>query len=270
MLPSLPGLPVSPYGLVFAATVLGVFVFGIRAIQRDGSYPPYLGYQLALLCLLGHGIGGRVVYARTHWGHLLEDWPRLLDVSLGGSTHLESVLCSVALWIVLLRLRRVSLRDLMDLAAPITMAGQAVGRSACLVAGCCFGTPTAVPWAITFTHAEAVAPLGIPLHPVQVYDMLAKAAIAGLLFWYRPRRRFRGEVILLYFTLYPVARFLLEFFRGDRDRGRQHGWLLPGVLTHPQSICILLLLMAALCWVIVPRLPGSRELARGRPAAPAP
>ena len=152
MLPSLPGLPVSPYGLVFAATVLGVIFFGIRAIQRDGSYPPYLGYQLALLCLLGHGIGGRVVYARTHWGHLLEDWPRLLDVSLGGSTHLESVLCSVALWIVLLRLRRVSLRDLMDLAAPITMAGQAVGRSACLVAGCCFGTPTAVPWAITFTR----------------------------------------------------------------------------------------------------------------------
>ena len=49
-----------------------------------------------------------------------------------------------------------------------------IGRFGCLLAGCCYGRPSDVPWAITFTDPVAAAnvgtPLGIPLHPTQLYD----------------------------------------------------------------------------------------------------
>ncbi len=97
------------------------------------------------------------------------------------------------------------------------------------MAGDDYGRPTQVPWAVTFTDPDAAtiggAPLGVPLHPVQAYESVVCAVLFVILIRLLRRRRFEGEVILAYTALYAIARFVLEFLRGDADRGFVLGWL---------------------------------------------
>ena len=127
-----------------------------------------------------------------------------------------------------------------DLIAPGIALGHIVGRFGCLLAGCCYGRPTDVPWAITFTDPNAAAnvgtPLGIALHPTQMYDAGAELIILGLLLLTeRKGRRFAGRTFWAYLLLYGISRFVIEFYRGDISRGT-----IGGALSTSQFVSALL------------------------------
>ena len=71
----------------------------------------------------------------------------------------------------------------------------------------------------TFAHEVAGVPLGVRLHPAQLYESITTFVIFGLLLWWFPKKKRDGDVFLAYVGLYAVARFFLEFLRGDEDRG---------------------------------------------------
>jgi phosphatidylglycerol:prolipoprotein diacylglycerol transferase len=136
-----------------------------------------------------------------------------------------------------------------DVCGPAIALGQAIGRIGCLMAGDDYGRPTDVPWAITFTDPSAAtiggAPLGVPLHPVQLYESIVCLVLFAALVRVARRRRFDGEVILSYTLLYAIARFILEFFRGDVDRGFVFG----GLLSTSQFIAVMLAPAALVLWI---------------------
>jgi phosphatidylglycerol---prolipoprotein diacylglyceryl transferase len=84
-----------------------------------------------------------------------------------------------------------------------------------------------------------LAPLGIPLHPTQVYEAAATFLIFLVLISLRRRERFQGKLIWFYLLFYSVARFAIEFFRGD-----PRGFLIPGYLSVSQAIGIPAFLIA--------------------------
>ena len=105
--------------------------------------------------------------------------------------------------------------------APGIALGHVVGRLGCLFAGCCYGKPTDVPWAITFTNPFAApnvgTPLDVPLHPTQLYEAGAELLILVLLLATERRGRpFPGRTFWGYMLLYAISRFIIEFYRGDR------------------------------------------------------
>ena len=107
-----------------------------------------------------------------------------------------------------------------DLFAPGIALAQGVGRMGCLLGGCCWGRPTEAPWGITFTNTLAAAnsgtPLGVALHPTQIYEAAAVLVILGVLLAGERRwRQFPGRTFWTYVLLYGVARIVLELFRGD-------------------------------------------------------
>jgi phosphatidylglycerol:prolipoprotein diacylglycerol transferase len=130
-----------------------------------------------------------------------------------------------------------------DLCGPAIALGQGIGRIGCFMAGDDYGKPTDLPWAVIFTDPEAVeiggTPLGIPLHPVQLYESLICLGLFFFLVWLTRRKRFEGEIILAYSILYAVARFLLEYLRGDADRGFVFG----GLLSVSQFAAVVILLV---------------------------
>jgi phosphatidylglycerol:prolipoprotein diacylglycerol transferase len=143
-----------------------------------------------------------------------------------------------------------------DLCGPAIALGQAIGRVGCFMAGDDYGGPTQLPWAVTFTDPDAAriggAPLGVPLHPVQLYESIVCLVLFAVLLRLRRRKRFDGEVILAYTSLYAVARFILEFFRGDADRGFVFG----GLLSTSQFIALILGSAAIALWFV--RQPSAR------------
>jgi len=108
-----------------------------------------------------------------------------------------------------------------DVIAPGLALGHAIGRIGCLMAGCCWGAECQRPWAITFTnpaaHELTGVPLGVPLHPAQIYESLSEFVIFGLLYrrFHHPHRE--GDVIGWYLVLYSAVRFTVEFFRNHEQ-----------------------------------------------------
>jgi len=134
-----------------------------------------------------------------------------------------------------------------DALAPGVVIGQSIGRLGCFAAGCCWGRPASVPWAVTFTDVYAArnvgTPIDTPLHPSQIYESLATFLIFAVLVWIAPRKRFHGQVLVAYLVLYSTARFALEYFRGDAGRG------FIGPLSTSQALAIVLVLLAGVLFV---------------------
>jgi phosphatidylglycerol:prolipoprotein diacylglycerol transferase len=89
-------------------------------------------------------------------------------------------------------------------------------------------------------------PLGVPLHPVQLYESAVCLALFGFLLWLGRRRHRDGDIIIAYTALYAIARFVLEFFRGDADRGFFFG----GMLSTSQFIGIIMLALAVVILIV--------------------
>jgi len=104
-----------------------------------------------------------------------------------------------------------------DLFAPAIALGHGIGRLGCFSAGCCWGIASHLPWAVTFTNPVANqlvgVPLGVPLHPTQLYESLAEFLIFGVLYWRIRRPHHAGAILSLYLMLYSTVRFVVEFFR---------------------------------------------------------
>jgi phosphatidylglycerol:prolipoprotein diacylglycerol transferase len=102
-----------------------------------------------------------------------------------------------------------------DIFAPGVALGHGIGRLGCFAAGCCWGKPTHLPWAVTFTSSETTTgvPLGVPLHPTQLYEAFAEGIICLLLLAAMKRAHKDGAIIGLYLVLYGIVRFGVEFLR---------------------------------------------------------
>jgi len=133
-----------------------------------------------------------------------------------------------------------------DLFAPGLALGHGIGRLGCFAAGCCWGKPTSLPWAVTFTNPDAQAvgvPLGVPLHPTQLYESFSEFVICGLLFLYAQRAHRPGAIIGGYLALYGIVRFLVEFLR-EHDESNPLG------LAISLEQWISLVLVAAGLWLV--------------------
>ncbi len=158
----------------------------------------------------------------------------------------------VALWY--LRHYRMPMWTVTDVFAPGIALGHVVGRMGCFFAGCCFGRPTGVAWAITFHDTFAArnvgTPLNVPVHPTQLYEASAELLILGLLLASeRQGRQFPGRTFWLYMFLYGVSRFVIEFYRGD-ERG------MIGMLSTSQFVSVILVPLAIVMLVVLGRRAG--------------
>ena len=82
-------------------------------------------------------------------------------------------------------------------------------------AGCCYGKPTNLPWAVTFTDPKTLALAGIPLHPTQLYSATGLFFIFLILLFLRKHTKFSGQLSCLYLVFHSSFRVFIEFFRGD-------------------------------------------------------
>lgn len=113
--------------------------------------------------------------------------------------------------------------DLIALGCPLIIFFVRVG---CLGAGCCYGKPTDFFLNLTFTNPASDAGAdfpGVSLHATQIYDMLNAIVTFAVVHVVDKRKKFHGQVMLVFFMLYALLRFFIEFIRGDEDRGVYFG-----------------------------------------------
>ena len=238
------------YGVLLAAAYLfGLKLAMVRARARglDSTRVLDLGIYIIISAL----IGAKLLLLVTDFQTFRHDPRELLTLARSGGVFYGGLILAVvvALWYI----RRVGLPlwTTCDVFAPGIALGHVIGRFGCFFAGCCYGKPTTRPWGITFRDPFAAAnvgtPLGIPLHPTQLYEAGAELLILIVLLTTERRGRpFPGRTFWLYMLLYSISRFIIEFFRGD-ERGAV------GVLSTSQFISVLLAPLAVVMLVYLAR-----------------
>jgi phosphatidylglycerol:prolipoprotein diacylglycerol transferase len=162
-------------------------------------------WSVALLAIVTALIGGNILL-------FLFRWPRYgLGVALTqvGIATVASVVYADRLG---LPIRRIG-----DAFAPSLALGSAVASIACLEAGCDYGTPSHLPWAVIFKDPAAApgTPLGVPLHPTQLYASLLEFLLFVFLMWLLHRPHYDGEILGAWLFLAGLSSSLLTFVRGD-------------------------------------------------------
>jgi phosphatidylglycerol:prolipoprotein diacylglycerol transferase len=243
-------ITVYTYGVLLAAAyLLGLQLARVRAKARglDANRVLDLGIYIIIAAL----IGAKLLLLITDFRTFSSNPRELLTLARSGGVFYGGLILAVTVALVYIRRIGLPLWTTCDVFAPGIAVGHVVGRFGCLFAGCCYGKPTTLPWGITFTDPFAAAnvgtPLGVPLHPTQIYEAGAEAIILGILLaTERKGRAYPGRTFWLYMLLYAVSRFIIEFFRGD-ERGAV------GMFSTSQFISILLAPLAVAMLVYLAR-----------------
>ena len=237
------------YGVLLAAAYLGGLQYArVRARARglDADRVMDLGIYIIVSALVGAKLLLLIVEIDHFWQEPAEIW----TLVRAGGVFYGGLIAAVAVAFWFMRRHRLPVWATCDAFAPGIALGQAIGRLGCLMAGCCYGRPTELPWGITFTDTLAAANVGTPLevslHPTQLYESGAALIILGaLLLMERRGPGFPGRTFWAYLLLYPTARFIIEFYRGD-PRGSVFDLLstsqFVSLLLIPTSIVMLTLL----------------------------
>jgi len=100
-----------------------------------------------------------------------------------------------------------------DLVVPGVILAQAIGRVGCTINGCCYGVETSLPWGVIYTNSNSYAPLNIPLHPTQVYELIFCLIVFAVLLKLKGRFKPDGSIFLIYLSLYSLWRIGIDFLR---------------------------------------------------------
>jgi phosphatidylglycerol:prolipoprotein diacylglycerol transferase len=211
------GIPVRWYGLI----LVGAAAIAISLAQREGrrrGLDPHVVGDAAIWVGIAAVIGGRVLYViQNELASLGQHPTHILMVWMGGLSFYGGLLGGLIALVMFARRRHISVLIAFDVAAPAAAIGQAIGHLGCLIGGDSYGIPTDAPWAVIYRNANAMAPIGVPLHPTQAYEAILLAALfAGL--WIGRERLSRlghGAVAGTYLLGLAAIRFGLFYLRDE-------------------------------------------------------
>jgi phosphatidylglycerol:prolipoprotein diacylglycerol transferase len=238
------------YGfLVALGFLVGLYVAGrlAKSAGLDADKVNNLGIYLALAAILG----AKLLLIAQNAGYYAQNPGRLFSLSAlqAGGVFYGGLLAAlaVAVWYP----RRVGLPVLptADVFAPAVAIGHSIGRLGCFAAGCCWGKPSDAPWAVVFTnplaHEYVGVPLGVHLHPTQLYEAFGTFLIALMLLLRFRKPHTPGTIVGLYLVVYSAFRFGVEFLRDQAERS----FPFDGPLSVTQWVALGLVIAGA--WVLL-------------------
>lgn len=226
------GMPVQSFFFMIMVGVLAAAFYCYWISSRAGLRREIF-LDLGMIGMVCGVLGARLFHILVEApDYYLEDPMRVFQFGKGGFVSYGAYIggtISVIAYLYLRKLEILKYADFTSLCIPII---QFCIRVACLLAGCCYGKPTDVPWAITFTNPASTAHHYFPnlesLHPVQIYSALHAILLFVFinLFYFKKKNRFPGQCISVMFIAYFIPRGIIEFWRGDVDRGLWFGDLI--------------------------------------------
>jgi phosphatidylglycerol:prolipoprotein diacylglycerol transferase len=253
-------IAIPTYGAFTALALLSALAVSMWTANRAGLNPDKV-WNLELIAILTALFAARLLMIAGH-PHLFRDHPfwllglvtmPSLWLTLGGVLvgSLGALLYALAEGLPVLKVA--------DVLAPAVALAFAVQRIGAFFGGSAWGTPAQLPWGVVYRSPVAYlwyrVPLGVALHPVQLYDSAASLVIFLLLLSMGRRGQTgrlgegwagqAGEIAGAWLFLYGLIRFFLEFLRGDSARTPLFG----GAVTLAQVLAVGAVVAGGVLWM---------------------
>ena len=221
---------ISSFGVMMVVAFL-VNNYLLRKDMKHFGQNPDIADEITFRAAIGGVLGAKVYYLIENIpsGRALDNLQGLWNILAGiftlnggritdglhnfgaGMVFYGGLIGGLILVTLFIRKQKLEWLTVSDWVAPYLVLGHGIGSIGCFLVGDDYGIPSNLPWAIAFP--KGAPPTTIPVHPTQVYEMLAYFLIFGYLYRKRLQKAFNGEILFKYFILAGIVRFFVEFLR---------------------------------------------------------
>ncbi|WP_407396578.1 prolipoprotein diacylglyceryl transferase [Anaerovibrio sp.] len=239
--------PIRAYGMVLSLSIILATGVGYFLAKQDGRYHNHV-VDLGIYCGLSGLLGARL------WDVFFFDWDyyshhltEILNVWQGGMAIQGGVILGVIVGILYCRRHNIDILAMMDISAPAIIFGQGLGRCANLLNGDAFGAPTGGSFGIIYPSTTLAHHTygNQPLWPAEIWEGQLDFVIFAILLLFRAYPHVKGQAFSLYVMLYCIARFFLEFLRGD------YADPVLGLFTSAQMTSVTGFTVALICFIVL-------------------
>ncbi len=253
--------PIRAYGLILSLSIILATGTAYFLAKQDGRWHQHVP-DMGIYCGLAGIVGARL------WDVFFFDWDyysqHLLEIPFvwqGGMAIQGGVLFGVIAGYIYTKRHNIDTWAFADIVAPAIILGQAIGRTANLLNGDAFGSPTGGSFGILYPATTLAYQVygNQPLWPAEIFEGQLDIIIFAILLIFRTTSHAKGQVFVLYAVLYSIARFFLEFLRGD------YGTLLFGLKSAQlTSLAVIIIGILLFIWC------GSQKNKIAKPKKPKP
>lgn len=254
---SIGDLPVYWYGILIALGFILAILYVSRRAREFG-----VDADRMLDVILGGAIGGivgaRAYYVILQWDYYGQNLSQIFNTRSGGMAIYGGLIGGVLIGLLMCKIRRVKFMPALDLVVGGFLIGQGIGRWGNFVNIEAFGANTSLPWGMSSSvitdyltqHETELEAIGMdidpnmPVHPTFLYESLWCLLGFAFIAWYTRRRKFDGELTLLYMMWYGAGRAVIEGLRTD-------SLMIPGTsLRASQVLAAAMAVVAAIIWIV--------------------
>lgn len=253
---SIGGLQIYWYGILIA---LGFTLGVLYAFKRAKAFAvdPDKMLDILMVATVGGIIGARIYYVAFQWDSYKNNLSEIFNFRNGGIAIYGALIGGLITVYIMCKIKNVKLLPLLDLLVGTLFIGQAIGRWGNFVNVEAFGSNTTMPWGMSSpaiqsyleSTAEKLASYGVlvdstlPVHPTFFYESVWCFIGFCFLAWFTSKRRFDGELLLIYISWYGLGRFFIEGMRTDS--------LMIGPFRVSQLLALVLFIGSTLAWIII-------------------
>lgn len=231
------GFEIAYYGCTMALGILVGYLLAAREAKRTGQNPEdYL--DMLLYAVIFSLIGARLYYVVFSWDNYKNDLLSIFNLRQGGLAIYGGIIGAFLTVYIFTKKRKLSYTKMLDTACVGLVAGQIIGRWGNFFNREAFGDYCDGLFAMQlpvsavrkgeitqkmWDNLQTIHGIDfIQVHPTFLYEGLWNLGVILFLYWYRDRKKFQGELVLWYLTLYGAGRFWIEALRTDQ-------LLIPGI-----------------------------------------
>ncbi len=195
------------YGVIIAIGFGGAVLFGMKYCREFNWDPDTLldGVLVVLPCAI---VGARAYYVIFEWGYYSQHLIEIPMIWKGGLGIYGAIIATGISTFLFCKKHKCDLLGALDMTSMGFLLAQGIGRWGNFVNAEAHGGVTELPWGMVING-------GAPVHPTFLYESIWDLVGFAFLFWYFKKRKFRGEISLIYLGWYGMIRFLTEFLRTD-------------------------------------------------------
>ena len=236
----------STYGFLALSGILFGFIY-IAVFSKRYDIKADDAFYVYAYTLIALGIGAKLLFILVSMPAITADIRLIIGENIssvtlvkyltGGFVFYGGLIGAIFGAILSCKYFNLDFNKMLPVILPATIILSIFGRIGCFMAGCCYGRETASFIGVTFPEG-GLAPAGIKLIPTQLIEAVLDIFILIAVIIVLNKEKLRIYALPFYIITYSTMRFILEFFRGDPDRG------FIGILSVSQCISILLMVIS--------------------------